>query len=594
MQDPSDSMASAVPEENGQRKTVDSSVVDKPAPDSDIDSTTASTVLAEVLPGVAVVFGDVPAVLKLDLVDFGLVPAADRTQISTFLASIGNTATVAGNLGNAFASAQGLYRIGHTAQAWLRAGGALAVKDGANLGAVFFNGRIVHAARFIPVTAVNPATLAATLGPVLTMIAIQMQLSEVTGLTRTNIALTSQVLTTIRHEQWAELTALVASIDRAVDRAREIGSVPTSLWNSIAGTEPGLRKQLELYRLNVSDHVRQIRHNTQGRRAFLETNAEAILFDAHALLSSLKAWTGYQALHAARARAAGAEDVDEAHLVGVIARDTRAALDSALPEATSLVDALTRELRIIVELPGRGTLPLSGERKDSTAVRQTCAGLLEAIQPLADALHPPAPPLEAPDAVCAPESLDLEPYLRILRWFLEDGETLRVLGFPDQPDASDPISSILNGAMEMLAVARDKVPAKTLVAVTDRRIITAKTTTFLEQGEIHQEIPIDRVRYVRAATSQDKSSRSAIDLITRDENIRWHFQVDIDNTQVDTLAAVLAESMTIPDVEREELKRRSHAAIGAGSKGEIAGTTSTEPTGSETTTGIARVGLKPN
>jgi hypothetical protein len=45
--------------------------------------------------------------------------------------------------------------------------------------------------------------------------------------------------------------------------------------------------------------------------------------------------------------------------------------------------------------------------------------------------------------------------------------------------------------------------------------------------------------------------------------------------------------MTIPDVEREELQRRSHAAIGAGSKGEITGTTSSEPTGSEATTGAA-------
>ncbi|WP_218107497.1 hypothetical protein [Micromonospora peucetia] len=574
-----------MPEENGQRKTVDSPVVDRPAPDSDIDSTTASTVLAEVLPGVAVVFGEVPAVLKLELIDFGLVPAADRTQISTFLASIGNTATAAGNLGKAFASAQGLYRLSSTTQALLKAGGTLAVKDGANLGAIFANGKIVGQARLIPVAAVGAAQLAATIGPALAMIALQMQLSEVTGLTRTNIALTSQVLTTIRHEQWAELTALVASIDRAVDQAREIESVPTSLWNSIAGNEASLRKQLELYRLNVSNHIGQIRHDTQGRRAYLETNAEAIIFDAHALLSSLKAWTGHQALHAARARAAGAEDVDEARLVDVIARDTRTALDSALPEATSLVDSLTRELRIIVELPGRGTLPLSGKRKGSTAARQTSARLLEAIQPLADALHPPAPPLEAPGAVCAPESLDLEPYLRILRWFLEDGETLRVLGFPDQPDASDPISSILNGAMEMLAAARDKATTKILVAVTDRRIITAKTNTFLEQGEIHQEIPIERVRYVRAVTSQDKSSRSAIDLITRDENIRWHFQVDIDNSQVDTLAAVLAESMTIPDVEREELQRRSHAAIESGSKGEIAGTTCTEPTGSEATTG---------
>lgn len=77
------------------------------------------------LPGVAVVFGEVPAELKPDLIDFGLVSAADRKQISTVLGSIGNTATVTGNLGNAFASVQGLYRISDATQALLKAGGTL-------------------------------------------------------------------------------------------------------------------------------------------------------------------------------------------------------------------------------------------------------------------------------------------------------------------------------------------------------------------------------------------------------------------------------------------------------------------------------------
>lgn len=586
MQHRSDSTESPEQREDDQHKTIDSPATDNPEPEPENDSTTASTVLAEVLPGVAVVFGEVPAELNLELIDFGLVPVADRTQISTYLASIGNTATVAGNLGNAFASAQGLYRLGSETQALLKAGGTLAVKDGANLGAVFNNGKIVGQARLVPVAAIGTAQLAAAIGPALAMIALQMQLNEVTGLTRTNIALTSQVLTTVRHEQWAELTSLVASIDRAVDQAREIESVPASLWNSVAGNAAPLLKQVELYRLNVSNHIQQIRHDIPGRRAYLETNAEAILFDAHALLSSLKAWTGYQALHAARARAAGAADPDEARLVDVIARDTRTALEPALAETTSLVDALTRELRIIVELPGRNALPLSVKRKDSAAARLTSARLLEAIQPLADALHPPAPPLEAPGAVCAPKSLNLEPYLRILRWFVEDGESLRVLGFPDQPDASDPLSSILNGARGKLAAVRDKAPAKTLVAVTDRRIIMATTNTFLERGEIRQEIPLSQVRYVRALISQDKSSRPAIDLITRDENIRWLFQVDIDGTHVGMLAAVLAESMTIPNNEREELQRQGHAGVGAGSSAEITGATTTEPTGSEAATDI--------
>ncbi len=587
MQAPSESTEIAEPEQNGQSDTADSPVVDDPASGSDTDPATASTVLAEVLPGVAVVLGEVPAEFESDLIDFGLVPSADREEISMVLASIGNAATVAGNLANAFAGVQGLYRISSATQALLKAGGTLAVKDGANLGAVFVNGKIVAQARLIPVTSVSTAQNAATLGPALAMVALQMQLSEITGLVRTNIALTSQVLTTIRNEQWAELTGLVTTVERAIDQARAVGSVPASLWETVAGNEAALSKQLDLYRRNVRGHVGQIdQADTRRLREYLQTNAEAIVFDTHALLSSLKAWTGYQALRAGKARTAGRDDADEARLVDVIARDTRMELDSSLAETKRLVDALTRELRIIAELPGRETLAqsLPGKRRDSKAARQTTARLLEAIKPLAEALRPTTPPLEAPDVVCAPESLDLKPYLRILRWYVEDGETLRVLGFPDQLDALGPISAILDGAKEKLAAARDKAAAKTLVAVTDRRILTTKTNAFLEQGEIRQEIPIDRVRYVRAATTEDKSARLAIDLITRDESIRWVFRADIDNAQVDALAAVLAESMTIPDEEREALQRRRRAPLEAGKKGGGTGTTPTEPAESETTT----------
>ena len=584
MQDPSDSMDIAELEENGRSDTTDSPVVDDPTSDSDTDSTT-STVLLEVLPGVAVVAGEVPPELKPDLIDFGIVPAADRKQISAILASLGNAATVVGNIGNAVAGVQGLYRIGDTARALLNNGATLAVKDGGNLGAVTVSGRIAHQARFYSVNAVSKAQIAASVGPALAMVALQVMLSEVSGLVRTNLAVTNQVLTTIRKDQWAELTGLVAAIDRAVDQAREIESVPTSLWEDVAGSGALVQKQLELYRGNVRDHVTQTgRAAARSHREYLRTNAETIAFDVHALLASLNAWTGYHALRAARARAAGREDAAEAQYAEVIARDTRTEFDSALAETTSLVDALTRELRITAELRGPDAWPLLGMRKDVKAVREVSARLLEAIEPLADTLHPPAPPLDAPDVVCAPESLDPEPYLRILRWLFEDGEALRALGFSDQLDTLDPISAIVGGAMDMLTSTKDKAPTKTLVAVTDRRIITAKTNAFLEQAEIRQDIPIDQVRYVRATTTQDRSSRSAIDLITRDENIRWLFHADIDNTQVDALAAVLAESMTIPDAERDELQRRRYASIEAGEKDESAGTRSTEPTGPETTT----------
>ena len=138
-------------------------------------------------------------------------------------------------------------------------------------------------------------------------------------------------------------------------------------------------------------------------------------------------------------------------------------------------------------------------------------------------------------------------------------------------------------AKGMAAAAIDKA-AKNLVAVTDRRIIMARTNAFRKQGQIGQEIPIGQVRYVRSA-AQDGNGRSAIDVITPVENIRLIFSADIENAQVDALAAVLAESMTIPDAERDELQRRRHAALEAGEQSESTGTSATEPNESEAETG---------
>lgn len=602
MQDPSDSMEISEPAENGHGDTTGSPVADS-AGSSAPDSAAAPTVLAEVMPGVVVAFGDVLEELELELglepVDFGLVSATDREQISAFLGSIGNAATVGGNLANAFAGVEGLYRTTSATQAILNAGGTLAVKDGANLGAIFANGKIVAQARFVPVTTVSAAQTLAAIGPALAMVALQMQLSEVSGLVRTNIALTSQVLTTMNHAQWAMLTGLVETVDDAFREAREIGSVTEHVWEPVATKKAELLTARDQYRRNVGGHVQKIKSlDANGRREYLETNAAAIVFDAHALRASLEAWTRYQVLRAAKVRAAGRDDADEARLVEVIARDTRAERDSALEEMTGLVCSLTRELRVIAELPGRATVPLTRNRKDSKAARLTCTELLKAIEPLADALRPPVPPLEKPVVSCAPESLDFDPYLRILRWFLEDGESLRALGFPDQLDVLGSFGAASGGAKEKVAATKekafatkdkvaaaiDKAAAKHLVAVTDRRIITAKTSAFRKQGQIGQEVPIDRVRYVRAP-ARDGNGRSAIDIITSDENIRAIFPADIDHAQVDALAAVLAESMMIPDAERDELQRRGRPVLGAGEKDEIADTRPVEPIGPGAATG---------
>ncbi len=543
MQEALDSTGSVEPES----RAPDASYPD-PEADADSDPTTA---LVEVIPGVVVVFGDVPEALQLDLIDFGLVPSTDRALLTTTLASIvGNSAAVGGNLANAMSSAQGLYQVSTATQALLDSGAVLAAKDGANLGSMWMNGKLVAQARFIPVSAVTAASAAAAIGPAVAMIAIQMQLNQITGLVRTSIAISEQTLAEIRRGQWSELTGYLATIDRAVNRARELRSVPRSLWEDVAGNGTALDKQLDLYRRNVGEHVKKIeRLDTSARSKYLDTNAESIIFDSHALMSSLKAWTGYQALHAGRARTAGAEDPEEARLFEIIVRDTQHEFEPALAEATRLVDALTRELQIVATLPGRKTMPLSGRRRDARSARHTSTELLQRIEPLANALRRPTPPLGAPEVVCALGDLNLEPYLHALRLCIERDEALRCLAVCHQRDDHDVVKAVGQNVRSRV----DPEGSATVVAVTDRRILTTTANALLQEALLGQQIPLDDVRYVRVRTPKSDGLRSEVDLVTRHFDLRWDFDAGIADQKILALTAVLAESMRLPDSERTDL-----------------------------------------
>lgn len=526
-----------------------------PAPGAQDEGPSAA--LVEVLPGVAVVFGDLPESLLLDLVDFGVVPASDRRQLAATLGSIvGSTAGVAGSIASAVSSAQGLYRVGSTTQALLSNGAVLAVKDGANLGSVWMNGKLVAQARFIPVAAVSVASAAAAIGPAVAMVALQMQLNQITGLVRTNVALTSQTLGTVLREQWAELSGHVAAIDRALAQAREIESVPASLWDTVSGNEAALRKQVDLYRRHVGSHLGKIdQPHARARREYLEANAETIAFDSHALMSSLKAWTGYKALHAGKARTAGPDDADEARLVDLIVRDTRQELEPALAEATRLVDAVTRELRLIAELTGPSKIPLSRKGKDHRAARLVSTEMLRTIEPLADALRPPPPVVSPPAILCSLKDLDLDPYLRALRWVVDQDETLRSIAFCHQRDEADLVASVGQNVVSRI----DPEQWATLVVVTDRRILTSRAGEFRREGRIGRQIPVDDVRYVRVRTGRGEGKRAELDLVTRVVDLRWSFHPETDDAQVEALAAVLAASMRLPDDERDALIRNADA-----------------------------------
>lgn len=65
---------------------------------------------------------------------------------------------------------------------------------------------------------------------------------------------------------------------------------------------------------------------------------------------------------------------------------------------------------------------------------------------------------------------------------------------------------------------------------------------------------------VRPAPKAEDATVRRLDLITRDTNHAWDFESNGDVDAVDRLAAVLAEAMTLPEREREQLLLRGALA----------------------------------
>lgn len=531
---------------------------------SDAVEIAPATTLVEVTPGVAAVFGEVPQ--GLELISLDLIPTIDRLELSTALGSLGNIGTLVGNVAEYASGLQGLFRVNDATMSLLKSGGQMAGKDGALLGSIFKDGVIVGQARFIPVS-MTAATAIAAIGPAVAMMALQMQLGEVSGLVRTNIALTTQALKTIRNEQWAELEGLAEAVDAANQEARELDTITESVWEPIAPSGPAIRKQLKMYRKNVAGHIHEL-GNLEGRarRQHLEFNAAAIVFDTHALLISLKAHAEYQAIRAAFARTRGANDENEARLFDLIVRNLPEEIKESLRQIRLLTVSLVRELRIIAELPGRATVPLTKKRKDTKASRLTCEQLLKAIEPLSNALRPRVEMPAIPTTICAPDNHDLEPYLNVLRWFLEDGETLRSVAFPYEAgnhNLAGVVPAILakriDATWEALAPGRagavlEKFASSTLVAVTDHRIVTADPKTLLRDGLLGSIYPLDEVRYVRGRSNHSASVRPTIGLTTDRRDVQWMFPAGADEKHIDNLAASIADGASVAHKESETIE----------------------------------------
>ena len=521
-------------------------MISEPSSSTADSERTDPTAIVEVFPGVAAVFGAVPEGLeRIDLE----ASSPDGGQLAQLLGVAGNTSTIAGNLAAAISGSQGLYRLSGASMALLKSGGQLAVKDGAHLGAILKNGKLVAQARLIPY-GLTAAEAVAAIGPAVAMAALQMMIGQVSQAVERNAAVTNQILSTVQQEQQAKLTGLVKEIDEKLRQAIEIGGVAPTLWETIAPHDHTLREQLDLYPTKVQEHIHKLHSARKAeRRQYVEKNAAAIYFDAQALLLTLKAKVGYQALYVARLQARGTTDPLEARQADVALRDTKVQFDEQFQLAIDLLVDLTRELHLITEISGSSTWSFPWGRQDDRVSREVCAKLLEVIEPLINAFHPGTPELKVPDVTCAPADFDVDPYLRVLRWLLDDGEVLRGLALSHIPNQlgvlaaqTGMLDTVVDNSWKSLAP--DVLASSSLIAITNQRIVTANPQTLRSEGKLGDCFDLTSIRNVRPPEMHDNQIRRTITVTTERRDLTWMFPQAADDDAINQLAELLQKNLS--------------------------------------------------
>lgn len=456
-----------------------------------------------------------PNTKGLEKIDGSLV--GDRA-LNDLIASIGEGASLSGgaaSAANAIQHMSGLYKLDAVTKAQLAAGNALTkTADGRLIGAVRnTGGQITRQARLIPVSAPQIAGAIAAIGPAVAMVAVQIQLNniskQISAVQQTALQ-TLQVLTDSRN---ADYLGDCQTINEVYQASSNHGYVSETDWSIISALVPRITSHRHYYKKQVANHQQALTNTQQdlsGRRQYIQNNVSSILSDSFAAFETLRAWAQLSALRRARAQARDEHPYTELPQI-------RREIESDLKRQRILLGGLIRELRIISELPGEWTLPYFQKRQDQTASRDTATKLLEQLNELAQQLGIKENPVPNPDVTCAPANYDVSPYTQILRWYLDEGEKLEALIFPvDRLShrllamGADQFTNTVNtSAWSMLPQAKDSTDwslgwvrratgravmvSPEMVAVTGRRIITADPQEFIQKGIVKEEFSINDV-----------------------------------------------------------------------------------------------------
>ncbi len=447
-------------------------------------------------------------------------------SLNDLVASVGEIAAVGGgaaSAANAFIQASGLYRLDAASQALLANGATLTQTAGGGVLGVIrgSNGQFVRNARLLSVSGARLSGVLAAIGPAIATIALQMQLSNISKQIRSVQQLSEETLQILTSSRKADYQGVCETITEVYRFSVKQGKVSDSNWDTVSGLFHELRSHRNHYKERIHEHtdsLRKAQSDVSARRNYLRVNAQNIIIDACAAFETLQAWVCLSILKRSHELANGeplTRDLPE----------IQQEIETDLQTQRELLYALIHELHVTADTAGKWTIPLTQKRGDSKISQETARKLLEALDGLARQLGIRENPQPEPTVTCAPEDYDTSAYTDTLRWFLDEGEELHALAFPVDrlshrllAKASSPFAEAIEIAWAGLpqredtkapgirkpgqaagflrrAAQRSVVVAPEMVAVTNRRVITASPQDFIQKGTVTGSYPLEELTW---------------------------------------------------------------------------------------------------
>lgn len=317
------------------------------------DAQPAELMLIQVAEDAAVVFGpNTPSWLDVRPL-LGATPA-DHTRLADAAALAVGVGNVALQLSPALMAAQGIVQLSPVTMAALQTMAPVVGANGWNIGTLAVAGQFGHSVQWAPMAAASGVSFAATLGPSLALLGIQVQLMQISRKVDANIALTKDVLAELKWANDADLVALLRTVRRAYEEAVSIGAVTSAIYGEIQGKEHLLDKCRTLLMTRIQAYVEEVNAATtrDARRKWITDHGERCLDDLQSLVQVHQAWFVFQALRAASVAEADSSDRGT-RLVTRIRTTATEENESTVALIVGLADRLQRALGLLEESGNR-------------------------------------------------------------------------------------------------------------------------------------------------------------------------------------------------------------------------------------------------